>query len=207
MDVGLLMSILIGCALVFMAACEYAWARRRKKRSEEQEDQWYQTHESIRNALAQTDRQQTVIQDVRLRAISNRALLAQVCESTATAIQAPAAVITVVEHEGQRWLAFYGADWCPEEPRSGLMMPLDTSYCQYVVTTEQPLVITDSLHDYRIARNSIATKGAVRAYLGAPVRTADGTVVGSLCVFDQVPRKWSMRERAVVEAFAAIVVL
>lgn len=198
--------LVLGLILILLLVVEGMWVRQRKHRLATQEQEWADTQVSIRRTLRDPGRQ-TVLKDVRLRAISNQSQLDQVCESTATALQAPAAVITVVEHEGQRWLAYYGAEWCDDETKAGLLQPLETSYCQYVVATDHTLLIADALKDVRVRTNTDGTKKMVRAYLGAPVHTADGTVVGSLCVFDAQPRKWSPRDRAVVESFAALVAL
>ena len=184
------------------------WMHDRKRRTQRQEEEWAHTMRSIRSTLSDPERQKVVHSITGSDAlVSGQALLDQVCESTATALGAPAAVITVVEHQGQRWLAYYGAEWCGPETRMGLLQPLETSYCQYVVATNDSLVIEDSFKDIRVATNAQGTREEVRAYLGAPVRTSEGVVVGSLCVFDNRPRRWTPRDRAVVEAFAGIVVL
>lgn len=192
--------------VVLMAFLEYIWRRARKDHFAAQVEEWRQTQVSIRATLAQGNHTQ-VVQDAWLRGIANQAQLDQICESTATALGAPAAVITVVEHEGQRWLAYYGAEWCDQDAKAGLIKPLETSYCQYVVATDHTLVITDSFTDVRVQPNTGEVRTAVRAYIGAPVHTAAGLVVGSLCVFDNRPRKWSTRDRATVESFASLVSL
>ena len=40
------------------------------------------------------------------------------------------------------------------------------------------------------------------AYLGVPVRDADGSVLGSFCAIDRTPREWSDRERSLLEKIA-----
>ncbi len=190
---------------VILVCLEVFWIRQsRKNLIEQQEGEWLSTRASIQATLSDPVRQQSVAEAM-FRSVSNKALLDQVCESTANALSAPAAVITVVEHEGQRWLAYYGADWCSEDVRQGLLEPLETSYCQYVVVSDETLVILDSFTDIRVRTNSQDTRRTVRAYIGAPVHTADGHVIGSLCVFDQNPRKWTTRDRVVVESFASLV--
>ena len=37
----------------------------------------------------------------------------------------------------------------------------------------------------------MVTGGRVVAYLGVPLTDGEGHVVGTLCVFDPVPREWS----------------
>lgn len=194
---------------VFAVLCvitEIYLKRRKQRERNDQDRQWRETESKIRDSLDSIDRR-SVIADVRGRASENKAYLTQVCLMTATALNAPAAVITVVEHEGQRWLAYYGADWCGEDVRAGVIAPLQTSYCKYVVMTDQPLVIADSFTDIRVSTADGLTKENVRAYIGAPVHTDDGTPVGSLCVFDVKPRDWTQRDQSIVSAFASLVVL
>jgi GAF domain-containing protein len=63
------------------------------------------------------------------------------------------------------------------------------SYCQHVVTSEQPLAIED-IRARGDLPQMLARVYGVRAYLGVPVRS-DGQVLGTLCVVDVKPRKWS----------------
>ena len=166
--VGWLMVVIIAVAVFGAIGLEGYWSLSRRRRTRSQEREWSLTLDDIRTTL-QSQERQDVIRDVLLRNSSRRALLDQVCRVTADSLHAPAAVITVVEYEGQRWLAYYGADWCSEETRAGLSQPLETSYCQYVVTTGESLSVTDSFKDPRLAHNDPQTRSMVRAYLGAPV--------------------------------------
>lgn len=203
---GWLALALICLAAVLAVGTECYWAWSRRKRSREQEREWITVLDDIRTTLKSQDREEH-IQDVLLRNESRKALLDQVCRVTADSLHAPAAVITVVEYEGQRWLAYYGAEWCSEETRAGLSQPLETSYCQYVVTTGQPLSVTDSFKDIRLVNNDPQTRAMVRAYLGAPVFSEEGVAIGSLCVFHYKPRNWSAKDRATIQAYAETVVL
>lgn len=196
----------IGLTIIAVAGIVAEWAisSRRKRNQAEMDAQWRDTEDAIRSTLSDSERQ-LLVEDVRLRALSNQSQLNQLCQATATALRAPAAVITLVEHEGQRWLAVYGAEWCGMQV--GQMQSLDASYCKYVVATDAPLVITDSLKDIRVRTVKSASLREVRAYLGAPVHAMDGTPMGSLCVFDVAPRKWTERDRVVVSSFASLVAL
>lgn len=200
--------VLVGVivVLVIMALVEAFWARQRRHERAQTESDWANMQENVRKHLGKPGRE-NVIADVRLRAVATQAKLDHICQVTATSLGAPAAVITVVEIEGQRWLAHYGAEWCDDDTRIGLIQPLSTSYCQYVVTTDHPLVVMDSLKDVRLKTNDPMTLKSVRAYIGAPVHTEDGVAVGSLCVFDSKPRKWTTRDKATVESFASLVTL
>ena len=44
----------------------------------------------------------------------------------------------------------------------------------------------------------------VRAYAGAPLRNADGFVLGAFCVFDVKPRVFAPKQLAVIAALARV---
>jgi GAF domain-containing protein len=60
-----------------------------------------------------------------------------------------------------------------------------------VVREGMPLDIPMADRDLRVAALPAVTSGQVMAYLGAPLITASGHVVGALAVYDPVPRQWS----------------
>ena len=65
--------------------------------------------------------------------------------------------------------------------------PLSHSFCQYVVATQSEFMVTDSVNDRRIHDNSAVADLGVAAYLGVPVRSSDGHILGSLSVIDNEP--------------------
>lgn len=62
-----------------------------------------------------------------------------------------------------------------------------------------PLVVSDAAADARVAGLPPVASGAVSAYLGVPLRTAEDITVGALCVFDSAPRTWSAYDVALLE--------
>ena len=62
-----------------------------------------------------------------------------------------------------------------------------------------PLVVSDAAADPRVAGLPPVASGAVSAYLGVPLRTAEDITVGALCVFDSAPRTWSAYDVALLE--------
>jgi GAF domain-containing protein len=76
----------------------------------------------------------------------------------------------------------------------------EETFCQFVVATEEPLIVADSLLDPRVS--SIPSATSVRSYLGVPLRS-DGHVLGSFCVVDTHAREWTASELAELEELAA----
>ena len=66
---------------------------------------------------------------------------------------------------------------------------LDRSVCAYALTEPDLLIIPDLSADPRTRNNPLVIgEPRIRFYAGAPLRTATGRVIGSLCVIDHQPR-------------------
>lgn len=110
----------------------------------------------------------------------------------------PVALVTLVSAEEQ---VFPGAAGLPEPWQTQRSTPLSHSFCQYVVLSGEPLVVSDA-RDHPLVRDNLAIPDlGVVAYAGMPLRM-DGTVVGSLCAIDGEPRSWSERDVAVLRDLA-----
>ena len=93
------------------------------------------------------------------------------------------ALVSFVGHDRQWFKARVGFDLC----ETGL----DRSVCVHAITVPagELLVIGDLADDPRSAANPLVTgEPRIRFYAGAPLRTAAGHVLGSLCVLDVRPR-------------------
>jgi PAS domain S-box-containing protein len=60
-----------------------------------------------------------------------------------------------------------------------------------VVTSGAPLAVPDARRDPRTADLPAVTSGQVGSYLGSPLVTASGHVVGALALYDAEPRPWT----------------
>ncbi|MGY1858277.1 SpoIIE family protein phosphatase [Modestobacter sp. SYSU DS0290] len=114
-------------------------------------------------------------------------------------LDVPVALVTFVSVEEQ---VFPGALGLPEPWQSARRTPLSHSFCQHVVRSGEPLVITDARTHPLVADNLAIPDLSVVAYAGVPLTEADGTVVGSLCAIDSEPRTWSERDLAVLTDLA-----
>src|SRR5688572_28843799 len=75
-----------------------------------------------------------------------------------------------------------------------------------VVRTGSPLVVSCAAEDERVDGLEAVTSGQVQAYLGVPLVSASGHVVGVLAAYDSEPRQWSDDDAALLEQLGASVV-
>lgn len=65
-------------------------------------------------------------------------------------------------------------------------VPDDATYCCYVRESGQPFQTPHALIDARL--NAHPARETVQSYCGVPVMDSDGTILGTLCHYDLVPR-------------------
>lgn len=107
----------------------------------------------------------------------------------------PMAHLTLVDQDRQWLKSRIGLDG-DEAPRA-------ISFCAHAILRETALVVPDTLEDPRFHDNPIAAQAPhVRFYVGQPIRLADGTAIGTLCVDDIVPR--DEPTQAQLDALAAL---
>jgi PAS domain S-box-containing protein len=73
--------------------------------------------------------------------------------------------------------------------------PRDMTFCAHAILQEDILVIPDLLKDERFRENPFVTQSpALRFYAGAPLKTAEGLALGTLCVMDYQPRQLTEKQ-------------
>lgn len=98
----------------------------------------------------------------------------QICE-------APIALVSLVSDNRQWFKASAGISECQTD--------LNSSVCAHALIEPDLLIVPDLLLDPRTRANPLVTGYPfIRFYAGAPLRTAKGQVLGSLCVIDTAPR-------------------
>lgn len=100
---------------------------------------------------------------------------------------APVSLVTLVDRDrqvfvGQRGL---GSPWAERGET-----PLTHSFCQHVVTSGRPLIVSDARTDELLRDNLAIEDLGVVAYAGMPL-IVGGEPIGSMCLIDQQPREWS----------------
>lgn len=115
-------------------------------------------------------------------------------------LHVPVALVSLVDRERQ---VFPGAAGLPEPYATTRTTPLTHSFCQHVVAMAEPLVVSDAREHPLVSSNLAIPDLGVIAYAGMPVIDFDGSVAGSLCAIDTVPRVWEESELALLRDLAA----
>ena len=128
-------------------------------------------------AVCNEDERASVLAAFGFDALTDDPELAAIAAFAARLCETPVALVSVVEAERQRFLARSGLD-TRETPRS-------QSFCAHAMLGAETLVVPDATADIRFAANELVTGPPhIRFYAGAPLITADGVPIGSLCVID-----------------------
>ena len=111
---------------------------------------------------------------------------------------APVAAVTLIDRNRQWFKSVQGLD-VTETTR-------DVAFCDHTIRQNRCLKVEDATADPRFANNPLVTgEPGIRAYLGAPLITEDGYMLGALCVIDFVPRTFSEQHEEILRSFADIV--
>ena len=79
------------------------------------------------------------------------------------------------------------------------------SFCQHVVTSGEPLRVDDARGHPIVGTNRAVGELGVVAYLGVPLTTPQGHVLGSLCAIDAKVRPWRRHDVRLMRDLAEVV--
>lgn len=130
-------------------------------------------------------------------------LFNRLATNLARSFDAPIALITVTDGQRHFWEAQCGL---PEDTLSTLSSERDLSICSRIVFSDASLVVTDTAEDARFADDPFLKDKGIRFYAGAPLKTHDGEVIGSLCVLDTRPRQATEQQKDTLISLANSVV-
>ncbi|WP_029076749.1 GGDEF domain-containing protein [Kaistia adipata] len=115
-----------------------------------------------------------------------------------TALEVRSSAISVIGKETQWLMSTYGLTRCAS--------PRCDSFCSHVVALDQHVGVPDARRDIRFAGNPLVTGHPdIRFYLGVPLRTAEGFVVGALCAVDDRTQEIQERHVEILTDLAALV--
>ena len=104
-----------------------------------------------------------------------------VAQAAAQIACCPTALVGFLDSDRQWFKARYGLEQTQIAREMGL--------CEYVLSTDAPLVVPDTRTDARFANSPLVTgEPGVRFYAGFPLRTTSGATLGTLCVLDTQAR-------------------
>lgn len=152
-------------------------------------------HETLTNR----SRLQEIV-DLDLFAPEVRDLLDDLTAEAAARLGVENSNVSLVLDQAQSFASMHGAvdPWLSDTRGT----PIEWAFCRYVVEEGGPFVVEDAASNARMQESPLVTEGGVRCYLGMPLRTSRGFVVGSFCVLGKEPRAFSEADRALVGELA-----
>ena len=117
---------------------------------------------------------------------------------SARLLTVPVSLVTLVDEDRQWFKSAYG--WDKRET------PRELSFCAHAIAFEDVMVVADATADERFSANSLVTGDPrIRAYAGAPLKSANGFNLGTLCAIDTKPRTFSRDEQEILRDLAMLV--
>lgn len=114
----------------------------------------------------------------------------------------PIAMINFIDRDRQ-WIK--SATGLPPDLEEARGISRSESVCGHVIAGDQPLTVEDIARDRRFANNQLLSERGLRFYAGVPLRV-NGQPIGSLCILDIKPRRFTEGEQRLLEIMGEDVV-
>ncbi|MEQ9643214.1 MAG: diguanylate cyclase [Alphaproteobacteria bacterium] len=111
----------------------------------------------------------------------------------------PISLVSLVDADRQWFKSRVGLD-ATETPR-------DFAFCAHAICDHEVMEVPDARRDDRFCDNPLVTGAPhIRFYAGAPLETADGHRLGTLCAIDTEPRQLDSDQKQQLHDLASIVI-
>jgi hypothetical protein len=117
-------------------------------------------------------------------------------------LDVPVVLMSIVDRQRQFFKAQVGL---PEPLSASRQTPITHSFCQWVVTGDEALVVEDARRDLLLSAHPATTAMGIVAYAGVPIRVERNEIIGSFCAVDMKPRRWETSELRVLDDVATVV--
>lgn len=114
-------------------------------------------------------------------------------------LRVPAAFISLVDHERDFYVSAHGFG----EPLATSRELTGRTFCHYAIESDQPLVINDARADPVYSLVPTVESLGVAAYVGVPLPSPEGHILGSFCAIDTSPRAWTPDEVDILSELAS----
>lgn len=123
------------------------------------------------------------------------AMFDDLTELAASICDVPIAIISLVD-EDRQWFKSKRGITVKETSR-------DISFCAHAILQKKLFIVPDATKDKRFKDNPLVTgKQKIRFYAGAPLLTAAGHALGTLCVLDRKPRQLRPAQKRAMQILA-----
>jgi GAF domain-containing protein len=156
---------------------------------------------SVRKVLVNIERIK-ILRDLSLIDSPTETIYDRFTQLASDIIGAPVSLVSMVAADYQFFKSQVGL---PEPWSTSRRTPLSHSFCQHVVATQEPLIVTDARENDLVKDNLAILDLNVIGYLGMPLTMSDGSSLGSFCVIDSAPRKWQDIEIEIMRHLSEIV--
>jgi GAF domain-containing protein len=131
---------------------------------------------------------------------AERRFLQDIVSSVSVRLDTPFAIIDVLLNDAQLLVAEVGP--VPDFILEAGGTPLEWAFCLPLLASRAPRQVPDLTQDPMFRDNPLVTVGGVRAYVGAPLRSNTGQVIGGVCGLDVRTRRFEAAQLAFLQGMA-----